>query len=141
MAEFGCPIAVVGGIPVVTAPAEIDVGNADMLRAAALRATARGHATLVVDLSKTHFCDSAGLSVLIRARKRAVAEGGELRLVASTPAVLGVFAITGLDRLIRVFPSLEAAVAELPAVAIEPMHGARTRSLAGLLGEDASLAG
>lgn len=102
MADFGCPIEMVGGMPVVGAPAELDVGNADTLRAAVMHAAARGHATVVVDLSGTQFCDSAGLSVLVRARRRAVAEGGELRLVASTPAVLRIFAVTGLDRLIRV---------------------------------------
>ncbi len=32
-------------------------------------------------MTRTQFCDSAGLGVLVRAHKQALAEGGELRLV------------------------------------------------------------
>ena len=34
-------------------------------------------------MTRTQFCDSVGLGVLIRAHKRALEEGGELRLVVS----------------------------------------------------------
>ena len=52
----------VNGVLVVTAPAEIDVTAAEQLRAVILRAAARGHATVVVDMSRTRFCNSAGLT-------------------------------------------------------------------------------
>ena len=43
-------------------------------------------------MTRTRLCAAAGLSVLVRAHKRAVAEGGELRLVIPTgAAVLCVF--------------------------------------------------
>jgi anti-anti-sigma regulatory factor len=62
-------------------------------RAVLLEAACRGHATFVVDMTRTRLCAAAGLSVLVRAHKRAVAEGGELRLVIPTgAAVLCVFA-------------------------------------------------
>jgi anti-sigma B factor antagonist len=59
------------GVPVVTAPEEIDITKAGALRAALLEAAAHGHGTLAVDMSRTQFCDSAGLNVLVRAHKRA----------------------------------------------------------------------
>jgi len=40
----------VRGVPVVAAPAEIDVTNADWLRAVLLEAACRGHGTFVVDI-------------------------------------------------------------------------------------------
>ena len=67
----------ISGMPVATALAEIDATAAEQLRAALLHAADRGHATIVADLARTRICDSAGLTVLVRAHKRAVAEGGE----------------------------------------------------------------
>jgi anti-anti-sigma factor len=106
----------VSGVPVVTAPAEIDVATAGQLRAMLAEWAARGHTTLVVDLTGTRFCDSAGLTVLVRAHKQALAEGGELRLVLPTSGTVPqVFTLTGLDRLMPHFASLEQALAQAPA--------------------------
>jgi anti-sigma B factor antagonist len=121
MADVRYPIETVSGVPVVAAPAEIDASNADWLHAVLLEAAARGHATFVVDMTRTQFCASAGLGALLRAHKRAVAEGGELRLVIPTSAaVLRVFALTGIDRVIPNFPSLYKAVKPAPAAAPRP---------------------
>jgi anti-sigma B factor antagonist len=118
MSDVRYPIEMVRGVPVVTAPEEIDATNADRLRTALLESAARGHATFVVDLTCTRFCDSAGLNVLVRAHMRALAEGGELRVVIPSIAVLRVFAVTGIDRVIPHFPTLDEAVAQTPAVTI-----------------------
>ena len=72
------PLEVVTGVPVVTAPGEIDITNAPDLRSALLEAAEHGHATLVADLTQTRFCDSSGLHTLLAAHKRARAGGGEL---------------------------------------------------------------
>jgi anti-sigma B factor antagonist len=103
-----------GGIPVVEVPEEIDIGNAASLRAVLTEAADQGHVTCIVDLSQTVFCDTAGLHVLVVMHKRALAEGGELRLVVPRPEVLRVFAVTGIDRVIPHFASLQQAVARDP---------------------------
>jgi anti-anti-sigma factor len=56
----------VSGVPVVAAPAEIDVTNAGWLRSVLLEAAACGHGTFVVDMTGTQFCASAGVGVLAR---------------------------------------------------------------------------
>jgi len=110
------PFQMVGGVPVVTAPAEIDTTTAGQLRAILLDWQTRGHTTVVVDMTGTRFCDSAGLRELVRAHKRARAESGELRLVLPADgAVPRVFTFTGLDRLIPHFAALEQALAQVPA--------------------------
>ncbi|HEY9244368.1 MAG TPA: STAS domain-containing protein [Streptosporangiaceae bacterium] len=121
MAVVSCPVTMLRGVPVITAPTEIDVASAESLRAALAGTAARGHATIVVDLSATRFCDSAGLHALIRAHRTAVAEGGELRLVTPARGVLRIFAITGVDRVMPRYADRAAAVAPLPAVAIDPV--------------------
>jgi anti-sigma B factor antagonist len=110
MGDGRFPFEVVNGVPVVAAPAEIDITNADALRSALLRAAAHGHRTLLVDMTLTRFCDSSGLHTLLAAHKRAQAEGGELLLVIPAIAVLRVFAITGIDRVIPNFTSLDQAL-------------------------------
>jgi anti-sigma B factor antagonist len=105
------PVEVVSGVPVVTTPEQVDITNADGLRAALLDSAGRGHGRLVVDMSRTEFCDTAGLHALVAAHKRALAEGGELRLVVAGAAVQRIFAITGLNRVIPGFTSLHEALA------------------------------
>jgi anti-sigma B factor antagonist len=105
-------VEVVSGVPVVTAPEEIDITNAPELRTALLKAAAHGLGTLVADLTRTQFCDSSGLYALLAAHKRTQAEGGEMLLVIPGTAVLRVFAITGADHMIPNFASLEDALAQ-----------------------------
>ncbi len=83
----------VNGVPVVTAPEEIDITNAPELRSALLEAAAHGHGTLVSH-DPTQFCDSSGLHTLLAAHKRAQAEGGEVLLAITAAPVLRVFALT-----------------------------------------------
>ncbi len=107
-----CPVEVVSGVPVVAAPEEIDMISAPELRSALLEAAAHGQRTLVVDMTRTQFCDSSGVHTLLAAHKRALAEGGELLLVISAAIVLRMFEITGVDGIIRSFPSLDEALAQ-----------------------------
>ena len=51
MPEDTFPVEVVQGVPVVAAPEEIDITNAEALRSALLTAAANGHGTLVVDMT------------------------------------------------------------------------------------------
>lgn len=111
MYEGRCVIELVSGVPVVAAPDEIDMTNARELGSALLEAGADGPGTLVADMSRTQYCDSAGIHTLLAAHNRAQADGGELLLVAAKAAVLRVFTITGVDRLIHNFTSLEDALA------------------------------
>lgn len=107
-----CPVDIVGGVPIVVAPEEIDVTNAPFLRSAMLEAAAHGGGTLVVDMTRTRFCDSSGLHALLTAHKHAQADGGGLLVVADAPAILRIFALTGVDRLISRFSSLNDALAQ-----------------------------
>ena len=122
MNDIKFPVEMVGGVPVVAAPEEIDIARAGGLRAPLLDSAARGQGTLVVDLTRTHFCDTAGLHALVGAHKRAQAEAGQVLLVIPDPGVLRIFAITGLDQVIPNFTSLKEALAQVSALAGQPPH-------------------
>jgi anti-sigma B factor antagonist len=110
MPDASFPVETVSGVPVVATPEEIDITNAAGLRAALLEAAGRRPGGFVVDMSRTQFCDTAGIHALVLAHKRAGAEGGDIRLVITGAAVLRIFAITGLDNVIPYFASLEEAL-------------------------------
>ena len=115
MPEIGFPVEVVEGVPVVRAPEEIDIANAGGLKAAlleaiGLEATGPGRALVVVDMSRTRFSDSAGLNALVAVARQARAEGGEVRLVVVAGAVARLMALTGVDRVIPIYASLEDAL-------------------------------
>ena len=100
----------IGQVAVVTLPAEIDVTNAHTAQEELLAALNAGAALLVADMRKTKFCDSAGVSALVRAFRRAAARGSAMRLAVGTPAVQRVLSITGVDRLIETYPSVAASL-------------------------------
>jgi hypothetical protein len=71
---------------------------------------------VVVDMTGTQFCDSAGLTELMRAHRQAIADGGGLRLViGADDAVLRIFTLIGVDRVIPRFDRLEQALAQTTA--------------------------
>lgn len=99
----------IGQHGVVTLPTEIDVTNAGEIRQALLSAASHDVAVLIIDMSETTFCDSAGVQAIIATYRQATATGTELRLVAT--AVLRILTLTGVDQLIPIYPTLEAALA------------------------------
>ena len=120
MPEASFTVDVVSGVPVVATPEEVDIANVAGLRTALLEASTRTPGTLVVDMSGTEFCDSSGIHVLVRAHKRAQSDGGELLMVVSPTAVARTFAVTGIDRLISSFSSLDEALAHAHAAPFSP---------------------
>jgi anti-sigma B factor antagonist len=122
------PVELVRGVPVVTAPEEVDITNAAGLRAALAEAAgfeaagfeaagfeAAGHPAFVVDMTRTRFCDSAGIHALVEAHKRVQAAGGRVVLAVSGVAVPRIFSLTGVDRVIPSFTSVDEALRHTPA--------------------------
>lgn len=111
MAVDMCLVRQAGSQTVIKLPVEIDMGNADQVGSELLRLLDEGAATLVVDMTATVFCDSAGIRTLVHAQHRAAAVGARLRVAVNSSAVLRVLELTGIDRLIDTYPDLDAAMA------------------------------
>lgn len=114
LSEERYPVAWSGRTAVVVGAGEIDVTNADGLREALLAALNSDAAGLVADLTGTTFLDSAGVTALVRASRRAADTGATFRLAATSLPVLRVLSLVGIDRLIEVHPSVAEAVSSLP---------------------------
>lgn len=73
-----------------------------------------GSPQVVVDLSGVDFLDSTGLSALVFGLRRARERGGDLSVVCQHRQILKVLDITGLSRVLQVYPDLGEATGALP---------------------------
>lgn len=111
MSEDICPVQWTGQLALVTLPRDIDNSNSGQIGEQLLLVINRGAAVLVADMTGTVSCDYSGADALARAYRRAAANGTQLRLVVTAPAVRRVLALNGLDRLTAVYPDLDGALA------------------------------
>lgn len=107
------PVTWSGRTAVVRLPGEIDLTRSDDVRETMLAALNQAALALIVDMTATTFCDSSGITALVRAVRRATATGATIRLAATAPPVLRVLSLVGIDRLIDIYPSVDAAQASL----------------------------
>ncbi len=120
------PVVWVGRTAVLKLPAEVDISNADQVRQDLVALAGQGAVMVIADMSATTFCDSAGVTALVRAVRKANASGAGLRVAASAPGVTRVLAITGVDRLIEVYPSVAAAMADPGGATARQGHAAHS---------------
>lgn len=104
-----------GEYPVLAVRGEVDVSSAPDLREALDELVASGAQTVIVDLSEVGFLDSTGLGVLVGARNTLVDGGGGMPVVCEHERVLKLFAITGLDGVFDLHPTVDDALRGLAA--------------------------
>lgn len=107
---------------VVTLPAEIDMASAGRVSRQLGAAFAPGVKTVIADMTATRFCDSSGISVLVRAHKQAAASRTQLRLVVHSTVVLRSLRLVQMDSLLPICPTLSQALAAGPAPAPQTHH-------------------
>jgi anti-sigma B factor antagonist len=125
--RFGGPVMLPGHVPdhdqsVITLPTEIDAANAGQVTDQLKAAAAAGPPLLIADMTFTTFIDSSGIRAVLRVCQQARRSGTELRLVVPSAQVLRTLAITGVDRLLPIYPSVGAALTAPPA---DGQHPAR----------------
>ena len=114
--EDSYPVRWTGRQALVALPEYIDASNAGQIREELLSVIHQGAEALVVDMTATISCDRAGADAVARAYQRAVVGRTELRLVVTSGVVLRMLGMTGVGRLVPVYPSVEAALA-VPSLA------------------------
>ena len=65
---------------------------------------------LLIDFEEVTFLSSSFLGRVIQLVKRARGMGGRLRLCGLRPRILEIFAITQVDRMVEIHPSLDDAL-------------------------------
>jgi anti-anti-sigma factor len=116
---------------------ELDFDSAVQLREAAdtVLAGPQPRPLVVIDCTALTFCDSSGISGLIRIYQQLSARGGVLRLAAVPASVARIFTLTGLEQVIAVHDSAHDA---LDASGAHQPHPGDDRSLAAVDNREAA---
>jgi len=99
-------------LSIVTLPVEIDAINAGTVHAQLVAACTPTASIVVADLSDTVFCDSSAVRALVQAHRLAVSRDIDFRLVVTSNAVFRVLELSGLETILRLYPSIESAVGD-----------------------------
>jgi anti-sigma B factor antagonist len=99
---------------IITLPAEIEMANAGQVGQQLGSAIVPGVRVVIADMTATMFCDSSGISMLVRAHQQAAANRTQLRLVVRSTAVLRALTLAQVDQLLPIYPNLSQALAAEP---------------------------
>jgi anti-sigma B factor antagonist len=108
--ELRTEVSEVKAWTVVTVHGEIDVATSPTLRERLIDLVNDGGTRLALDLEAVDFLDSTGLGTIVSILKRVRTHGGDLRLVCTEARIRRLFEITGLDKAVPLYASLDDAI-------------------------------
>src|SRR5689334_17881333 len=94
------------GVVIAEITGEIDISAVAQLRERLFELADNG-GTLIVDLNRVTFIDSAGLGALVGTARRVAGHGGSLHAVCSRPQPCKLLWMTGVDRRIPVAATVD----------------------------------
>jgi anti-anti-sigma factor len=100
-----------GDVTTVHISGSVDGLTAEDLQRVLSSEVEAGHHNVVADFGEVDYTSSAGLRVLLATLKHARSLGGDLRLAGPHPEVLKVLTLSGFTGILRVFATVDDAVA------------------------------
>jgi anti-sigma B factor antagonist len=99
----------VGDVAVICVSGDLDIVGAPIV-AAALRRVDGTCGRVVLDLERLEFIDSSGISMTVRAVRRAQQDGRDFVVASAAPAIVRVFHLADVAEEIRFAPNASAAL-------------------------------
>lgn len=93
---------------------KLDATNAADLKAECLLLNKNGVNNIILDLSKTRYCDSSGLSAILTANRLCKDTNGKFFLCGMQENVSRMVGIAQLDKVLNITEVLDHAIAEMP---------------------------
>jgi anti-anti-sigma factor len=98
-------------VAVITISGRVDSATAEEFESELTQAVNAGFTNLVLDLAAVDFLSSAGLRVLVTARKKVTGAGGDIRIAQPSEQVIETLELTGLNTLFTTYTDRESAIA------------------------------
>ena len=112
--QFSIALDATGPVVVLTASGEVDAHTVGELTAAVDTAVTEHERHVVIDAEAISFIDSTGITALVAAMRRLNRSRRRLALACDASSATGkALAMTGLDRMFELHPTVERAVAAL----------------------------
>jgi anti-sigma B factor antagonist len=100
------------GVSVIVLSGRLTFGrDAEQLETSVRRQIDAGDRRFVLDATTLEYIDSAGIGALVSALTSVKKAGGELRLAAANQRIIRLFSMTGVDKLLTVYPTVAEASA------------------------------
>jgi len=103
------------GLVMVVRPMErrLDAAAAAVFKTKLVELIQRGERYIVLDLAAVDFIDSTGLGAIVSSLK-ALGGTGEIAICNPRETVMSLFRLTRMNRVFRILPSLDEAIAGMP---------------------------
>ena len=101
----------IGGFTVVSVTGEIDLNSSPQLRKAFGDMLDKGKSKIIVNFVNVSYIDSSGLATLIEMMQRVKRSQGVMHLAQMSDKIRGLFEITKLDKLFKIFKTQQDALA------------------------------
>jgi anti-sigma B factor antagonist len=98
------------GIAVIALSGRMTFGrDAEQFEATVRKLVDGGDRKLVLDATALEYIDSAGIGALVSGLTNVKKAGGDMRLAGASERIVRLFTMTGVDRLLSVYPSVADA--------------------------------
>ncbi len=99
------------GAPGVSKPVDLQGNRLSDLRETLGELMEQGHRRILLDLSRVQFMDSAGLGELVAAKKKTMAEGGDIKLLNPSRRVQDLLSMVRLTDIFEIHTDRQQALA------------------------------
>src|SRR4051794_3942208 len=100
------------GVAVIVLSGRLTFGrDAEQLESIVRKQVESGDRRFVLDATGLEYIDSAGIGALVSALSSVKKAGGELRLAGANQRIVRLFSMTGVDKLVTVYPTVAEAAA------------------------------
>ncbi|HEV2358962.1 MAG TPA: STAS domain-containing protein [bacterium] len=101
-----------GGVACVALTGELDLATVSTL-SGQMNAVAETEDHLILDLGELRYIDSTGIKAMLDAHRAFARRGRRLALAAVSAMVLKILRVVGVDKMIPIFPTVDAALRDL----------------------------
>lgn len=100
------------GVAVIVLSGRLTFGrDAEQLEGAVRQQLDLGDRRFVLDATALDYIDSAGIGALVSALSHVKKAGGDLRMAGANSRIVRLFTMTGVDKLLTVYPTVAEAAA------------------------------
>jgi len=99
-----------GKVVVIETPQRLEGFTSIDFREAIIDLVEKGNYNIVVDMSKTDFIDSNGISSLVSRISVTRSNNGDVRIASTSPTTKDVLEVTHIDKVIKSYENVKSAV-------------------------------